>query len=153
MNAAALSYQLPKPFDRKTVDEILAFYDDPADGTAVPQSSGHFQYFAVEKTGENQEQWRVWVYPALNRTRYLTIKAPVYVVLSALTGTPDVDEVDARYISRFLAYEMTRKQKETSATFLGELLRPVPASLQRQYFNQAVASWQLQSGVIEYGGD
>ena len=120
--------------------------------TALAVSDSEWTHVAAEKAqsdtaGSGLEKFRVWGYPVINRTRYMTIRAPMPVTIAAIGDYPDIDTVDSRVVSRLLAYEMAKLKKEVSAAFLQGILSLIPGNILQQVYGGAVRGSQLQSGI------
>jgi len=135
-----------------TVREMLDAHSDAGAGTTPQGASSEFSAFAWEKVqeGTESEKARVYVWPALNRTRYLTLRTVPPTTLSALTGTPPVDERGGRIIARFLAWEMGRLHTQDDG-FLQQILAPIPQQVLEAYFKSAMKSAWLPSTVANSG--
>ena len=141
---------------RISVQEMLEMLDYDGD-TALTQGGSEWTHVAAEKAlndtsgvaGSYIEQWRVYAYPVINRTRSIHIRVPVPTTISSIGNNPDIDGVDSRLVSRLLAYEIARLNKENSADFLNGILKPVPQDILNTVYGGAVRSSQLQDRVIQ----
>ena len=150
--ATVLAAGLPTDLPRLTVPDLIAKYDRDNQDTAIPQSSTDWEYWAAEREGTADEtngldKWRFWVYPALNRTQYLTLKAVERGGISATSKYPNISATDAKYVARLLAYEMAIHQKDLDANFLQNLLAPLPKALRDMQYGNAVTSSQAQDSI------
>ncbi len=128
-----------------TVREMLDKYSDTGSGTSVTGQAREFEAWAWEKVQEGadntarSEKARVYVWPPLNRTRYLTLRDAPYNVLTALTGDGsyvDLNPRSMRLVARFLAWEMARLHTRDEA-FLNQILAPIPKKVLEAYFESA----------------
>ena len=152
-NSATLSFPVAPALLRVSVQEMMVLLNYDGDN-ALASAAAEWTHVAAEKaqndTASGVEAWRVWGYPVINRTRYMTIKAPVpQVVMSDLTETPDIDSVDSILLSRILAYEMARLKKDNSQSFLDSTLRGVPKDIVTALYGSGVRKSQLQDGILQ----
>jgi hypothetical protein len=150
-NSSTAAAPFSPAIERVSVQEMLALHD--YDGDNVLTSGGtEWLKVAAEKsqdlTAAGVEVWRVWVYPVINRTRYIHLRVPSPVTIGNIGDKPDLDTVDSRVVSRLLAYEMARLNKENSADFLNGILAPVPKEVVSLVYGGAVRGSQLQDHVI-----
>lgn len=149
---SSISYPLSPAIERVSVQQIMEMFDYDGDTAIGPQAS-EWTHIAAEKahsdTAGGQERWRVWAYPVIDRTRYVHIRIPSQVSITALTDTPDIDTTDSTIISRFLAYEIAKLKKETTQAFLDNIIATVPKELKAQMYGAAVRNSQLQDHVIQ----
>lgn len=146
--AAGIARDLP----RLTVPDLIAMYDRSNQDDAIQQSGSDWEYWAAEREGSSDEatgldKWRFWVYPALDRQQYLTLKAVERGGISALTKYPNLSATDAKYVARLLAYEMAVHQKDLDAAFLQNILAPLPKALRDMQYGNAVTSSQAQDSI------
>lgn len=138
--------------ERVSVQEILEMLDYDGD-TALAPSASEWTHVAAEKSQEltatGVEVWRVWAYPVINRTRHIHIRVPAPVTIGNIGDKPDLDTVDSRLVSRLLAYEIARLNKENSAEFLNAILKPVPQDILNTVYGGAIRASQLQDHVIQ----
>ena len=151
-NSDAIAHPLPPAIERVSVQQILEMYGADGDN-AVSADASEWTHVAAEKsqtdTAAGVEYWRVYAYPVINRTRYIHLRVPAPVTITALTDKPDVDTVNSRYLSSLLAYKIAKLKKETSPQFLQGILEEVPQSVISAAFGQAVRASQLQDHVIQ----
>ncbi len=149
-NSSSLTFPVAPQLERVTVEVIQEMLGYDGD-TALSATSSEWTHVAAEKTQDatatGQEKWRVWAYPVINRTRHLTVLAPVYTQLASISDTPDLDEVDANHVARLLAWEMARLKKEAPGAFLDSILAPMPKEVVQQMYGGAVASALAQDRV------
>lgn len=152
--SSTITQPLSPALERVSVQEILAMYDADGDNAISGQES-EWSHVAAEKaqndTSSGVEVWRVYAYPVINRTRYIHLRVPAPVTISALTDKPDVDTVNSRVLSSLLAYKIAKLKKETSPSFLQGILEDVPAQVLQAAFGGAVRASQLQDHVIQRG--
>jgi len=120
-----------------TVREMLDRYEDTGSGTSATRAS-EFEAWAWEKVREssNSEKARVYVWPPLNRTRYLTVRNAPYNVVTATSDTVDLNPRNMRLVARFLAWEMARLHTRDEG-FLNQILAPIPKKVLEAYFESA----------------
>ena len=149
-NSATLGFPTSPALQRVTVAEIVEMLGFDGDTALTPQAS-EWTHVAAEKTQDvtaaGVEKWRVWAYPVINRTRYLTVRVPVYTQLAQISDVPDLEEVDANHVARLLAWEMARLKKEASPAFLDSILAPVPKEVIQQMRLGSVADALAQDRV------
>lgn len=135
-----------------TVRDMLDAYNDSGAGTGVPASSSEFQAWAWEKVAEGtpSEKVRVYVYPPLNRTRYLTLRQTPYNVTTATSDTVDADPRKRKLLARLLAWEMARLHTRDEG-FLQQILAPIPAQVLNAYFQSGQKAKFLPSSIIATG--
>jgi len=150
-NSATATAPFSPAIQRITVQEMLDLLGYDGDN-ALSSGGTEWTHVAAEKaqdlTAAGVEVWRVWAYPVLNRTRYMHLNIPAPVTISAIGDKPDLDTVDSRVVSRLLAYDMARLNKESSADFLNGILRGVPREVLDVVYGGAVRGGQLQDRVI-----
>lgn len=155
-NSSTFTPPASPPIQIVSVQEILDKLNFDGDNTLLG-SSDRWTHVAAEKAQDvvsgadtaYVEQWRVWAFPVINRTRYMHIRASVPVTISAITKTPNIDGVDTRVTSRLLAYEIAKLKKETSQQFLSNILAGVPREALPQSYGAAARKGQLQHHIIE----
>lgn len=147
--SASLTFPVAPALERVTVEEIQEMLGYNGD-TALTAQSSEWTHVAAEKTQDatsaGAEKWRVWAYPVINRTRYMVTKAPIYAQLSAISGTPDIDEVDANHVARFLAWEIGSINRLDEGK-LARILAPIPNEIRVQMDRGAVADALAQDRV------
>jgi len=151
-SSSTITQPLPPALERVSVQEILEMF--AADGdNAVSGQASEWSHVAAEKaqndTATGVEVWRVYAYPVIGRTRYIHLRVPAPVTITALTDKPDIDTVNSRVLSSLLAYKMAKLKKETSPAFVQGILEDVPAEVIRAAFGGAVRASQLQDHVIQ----
>lgn len=154
-NSTALSYPLSPALQRVSVQDMLVMLQYDGDN-ALAQQAAEWTHVAAEKTQDDTaasgtEKWRVYGFPVINRTRSMTVKAVVPVTISAIGDYPDIDGVDSRLLSRLLAYEIARLNKENSPDFLNGILKPVPQDVLNTVYGGAVRGAQLYDHVLQRG--
>jgi hypothetical protein len=151
--ATVLANGLPTDLERLTVPEIIAKFGRDNQDDAIPSSSSDWMYWAAEREGDSTEnatgydKWRFWVYPALNRTQYLTLKGVEKMHLASASNIPNLTSTDAQYVSRLLAYEMSARQPDMNPTFMQAIVAPLPKSLREFDYNAATPASQGQDSV------
>lgn len=146
-----LANGIAKDLPRLTVPDLIAMYGRDNQDTAIQTSGSDWEYWAAEPEGASGtgglDKWRFWVYPAINRTQYLTLKAVEKGGISASTSTPNLSLTDAKYVARILAYEMAVRQKDLDAAFLQNILAPLPRALRDLQYGNAITSSQAQDSI------
>ena len=150
--ATVLAAGIAKDLPRLTVPDLIAMYDRANQDDTIPQASADWEYWAAEREGGSDEatgldKWRFWVYPALNRTQYLTLKAVERGGISTSAKYPNLSATDAKYVARLLAYEMAVRQKDLDAQFLQNILSPLPKQLRDMQYGAATPSSQAQDSI------
>lgn len=147
-NTASILTPLSPPLEYVKPEEMALLIDDDGSGSAAlsRQQSGDWQYWSFEKTGDLQDRYRVFVWPPLSRTAYLTAVAPVQLELAAIANTPDVSPVHSRYISRILAWEIAR-HNEMPEPWCDRILSRVPEEIMRPFLGRAVRATQQQGSI------
>lgn len=151
-NSGALTFPVSPPLRRIGVDQLqdLLAYDGD---NALSQQAREWECFAAERTEDMGvattviEEWRIWVYPVLTRTRYLTLKVIPATTISNIAHYPDLDEGDARIVARLLGWELARLKKESTPQFLDSILAPLPKELRERSYRGGVNALQLPSAV------
>ena len=135
-----------------SVREMLDQYNDSGSGTSVPASSSEFQAWAWEKVAEGtpSEKARVYVWPPLNRTRYLTLRQSPYTVITATSDTVDADPRKRKLLARLLAWEMARLHTRDES-FLQQILAPIPAQVLNAYFQSGQKASFLPNSIKTTG--
>lgn len=135
-----------------TVRDMLDKYSDAGSGTSVPASSSEFSAWAWEKVAEGtpSEKARVYAWPPLNRTRYLTLRQAPYSVITATSDTVDADSRKRKLLARLLAWEMARLHTRDES-FLQQILAPIPAQVLNAYFQSGQKAKFLPSGIMNTG--
>lgn len=146
---------LPPQIQHITVEEMLALHGNNYDGTVSSGGSSGWQFYAWERVAGSDAvtgstALRVYVYPALGATRYMTIRVPKNVTLAALTDTPDLSAREAAVVKRLLAWEMARLHTEDEA-FLQQILAPVPSTVLDAYFEAGKTHGRMQPGIRSTG--
>ena len=120
-----------------TVREMLDKYSDTGGGTSATRAS-EFEAWAWEKVRESteSEKARVYVWPPLNRTRYLTVRNAAFNIIDATSDTVDLSPRDMRLVARFLAWEMARLHTRDEG-FLNQILAPIPKKILEAQFESA----------------
>jgi hypothetical protein len=147
--ADTLAFPLPPALNVRTVDEIrdLLRYDGDV---ALTAQASEWTDVAWERTQDataaGAEKYRVWAYPVINRTRYLTARAAVYTQVATIAETPDVLEEDTPAIERFLAWEIATRNNLPKER-RDDILAPLPRELVEQMHGGAALAAQLQDRV------
>lgn len=146
---------LPDQLQHVTVEEILRLHGNDYDGTVSASGSSGWQAYAWERVAgadakSGSTALRVYVYPALNATRYMTIRVPKNMLLAALTDTPDLSAREAAVVKRLLAWEMARLHTEDTE-FLQQILAPLPTRVLDAYFEAGKTHGWMQSGIRQTG--
>lgn len=155
-DTAAVGSVLPPQLQQLTVEEMLALHNNDYNGTVSGSGTSGWQYYAWEPVTDETSAYagygtlRVYVWPALNATRYLILRAPKVVGISALTDAPDLTVRDAEVITRLLAWEMARLHTRDEA-FLQQILAPLPSRVLDSYFEAAKSHGWMQSGIRDTG--
>ena len=149
--SSSLTFPLAPSLERVTVEDIQELMQYDGDN-ALAAAASEWTHVAAELTQDataasGVEKWRVWAYPVINRTRYLTVNAVTYTQISAIGDYPDIEENDANTVARLLAWEMARLKKENSAQFLDSILAPVPKEVVQQMYGGAVSAALVQDRV------
>lgn len=151
-NAATITFPPSSAIERVSVQEILEMFDYDGN-TALAASAAEWTHVAAEKsqtdTSAGVEVWRVYAFPVINTTRYIHLRVPAPVQITALTQTPDLDPADSRIASRLLAFEMARLKKDMSPEFLNNIVRLVPQDILDMRYGGAVRASQLQDHIIQ----
>lgn len=152
-SSATLGYPLAPEIRRVSVQEMFELLGYDGDNT-LGASANEWECVAAEKTQDDTaasgaEKWRVYGWPVINRTRSMTIKAVVPVTISAIGDYPDIDGVDSRVVSRLLAFEIAKLKKETSQSFLNNIINQVPREMLPMSYGGAARAAQLQDRVDE----
>lgn len=154
-DSSSVGTVLPPELDHWTVEQMLDVYQNNYDGTVSGGGSSGWQAYAWEPVAAStaitgSTALRVYVWPPLNATRYMTLRVPKIVDLAALTDTPDMTRREADIVSRLLAWEMARLHTRDEA-FLGQILAPVPQTVLDAYFESAKRAGNSQSAVRDSG--
>lgn len=151
-STSSLAFPLPPMLERVTVAEIQEMLGYGGD-TALAAAGSDWTHVAAEKTQDatsaGAEKWRVWGFPVINRTRYMTVRAPVYTQLAAIGDIPDIEEADANTVARFLAWEIAGQKKETGPSWRDSILAPIPQEIVQQMNGGALRASQRQDRVIQ----
>lgn len=146
---------LPAELRNITVEEMLNLYDNDGSGTVTGSGTREWQAWAWERVAgadavTGSTAIRVYVWPALAATRYLTLRVPKNVILAALTDTPDLTQREARTVARLLAWEMGRLHVRDTE-FLQQILAPVPTEVLNKYFEGAKTHGWMQAAIRDDG--
>jgi len=152
-NSPSLTYPISPALQRVSVQQILEMLNYDGDH-ALAQGASEWTHVAAESpqsdtAATGADKWRVWAYPVINRTRYLTMRVPVAVQITAIGDYPDLGHYDSRVVSSLLAYEIAKLKKETSQAFLDNILRRVPKEVLDVVYGGAVLGSQLQDRVAQ----
>lgn len=151
--STVLAAGLPTEITRLTVPDIIAEFRRDNQDNAIPQSGPDWKYWAAEREGDTTEnsigfdKWRFWVYPAINRTQYLTLKGVEKMHLATNTNVPNITSTDAQYVARLLAYEMAARQPDMNPAFMQAIIAPLPKTLRDFDYNGATPASQGQDSV------
>ena len=154
-DASSVGTVLPPEIPNITVQEMLDLHQNNFDGTVTGGGTSGWQFWAWEPVAgataiTGSTALRVYVYPALGATRYMTLRVPKIIDLAALTDTPDLARRDADIVSRLLAWEMARLHARDEA-FLGQILAPVPEVVLNAYFESAKRASNSQASPRDTG--
>jgi hypothetical protein len=154
--AAASTFAAPASpaIERITVQEMLDMLNYDGDH-ALTGSATQWTHVAMEKAQSDTsgadtafiEQLRVWAFPVIGQARSIHMRVPVPVTISAITKTPNLDNVDTRIASQILAYKIAKLKKETSQAFLDNILRDIPQEYRDPDYGGGVRKAQLQDGI------
>jgi len=152
-NSSSLTYPISPALTRVSVQTILEMLNYDGDH-ALAQGASEWTHVAAESpqsdtAASGADKWRVWAYPVINRTRYLTMRVPVAVQITAIGDYPDLGHYDSRVVSSLLAYEIAKLKKETSGDFLNNILRRVPKEILDVVYGGAILGSQLQDRVAQ----
>lgn len=152
-SSASINTPLSPPIEHIKPEEMSALIDDDGTGTAAStrQSSQDWQYWSYEKTADEQDQFRVSVWPPRNATTYMTLVAPVRLSIAAIGNTPDVSPVHAYYISRILGWEIAR-YNEMPDQWCDRIVSRVPPEIMQPFLGRAVRVSQQQGYIREVEG-
>jgi hypothetical protein len=143
----AVTFPLPRPMIRRTVREIIDLY--ALSPTSSPSSGGtEWSEWAAERTTDNQDRWRIWVYPTIQQAGFITLKAQDATVFTTGTDVPDVPYEHGVYISRLLAGEMV-KLNGGALEDIESILSVIPDDMRKRFSGQAIAYDQLQDGFLQ----
>lgn len=146
-----LANGIAKDLPRLSVPALIAKYDRDNQDTSISTSGSDWEYWAAEREGTSGasgfDKWRFWVYPAINRTQYLTLKAVERGGIAGSGDYPNLSATDAKYVARLLAYEMAVRQKDLDAAFLQNIIAPLPKELRDMQYGNAVTASQAQDGI------
>jgi hypothetical protein len=151
--SSSLTYPISPALRRVSVQQILEMFNYDGDH-ALAQGASEWTHVAAESpqsdtAASGADKWRVWAYPVINRTRYLTMRVPVAVQITNIGDYPDLGHYDSRVVSSLLAYEIAKLKKETSQAFLDNILRRVPKEVLDVAYGGAITSSQLQDNVTQ----
>lgn len=151
-NSASVNTLQSAPLALWTVREMLDRYSDTGSGTALTGQSGEFQAWAWEKVveGTKSEKARVYIWPPLNVTRYLTLRSAAYDVVTATGDTVDLNPRSVWLVARFLAWEMGRLHTRDN-DFLQQILAPIPKRVLDAYFESGIKGSFLPNSVVQTG--
>lgn len=146
---------LPPQLQHMTVEEILALHNNNYDGTVTGGGASGWQAYAWERVAAStgitgSVAIRVYVWPALGATRYMTIRVPKNVQLAALTDTPDISLRESEQVERLLAWEMARLHTRDDQ-WLQQILAPVPTDVLNRYFEGAKSHGWMQPTIRDTG--
>lgn len=150
MGTAAITYPLGRRLKRESVETIYDAYNLRPGGD-VQRGAGEIQAWAAELDQTQQDDWRVFIYPAANDTLYVTLRVSMDNTLGALSDTADVSPAAARVIARLVGYDMAGVQKQNDPNYLEWIMSGVPAEIRAKAFGQATKQGAQQSGVKDYG--
>ncbi len=154
-DANAVGAVLPPQLAHITVEEMLNLHNNNFDGTISAGGSSGWQAYAWERASSDFATTgttviRVYVYPALNATRYMTVRVPKTILLAALAETPDLSRREGQIVSRLLAWEMARLHARDEA-FLGQILAPVPQVVLDAYYESSKRAGNSQAAPRDTG--
>ena len=148
-STSALTFPLNAPLQRVSVPDIIEMYG-LVPGQAVNQQSGQWRYFAAEKTGEQYDLFRVWVFPALNATSYLTLKLMLGDNPTAGSDLIDIPYEHGVHLARFLAADMAMLINRHE--LVDGIMSVVPSQYRQMMAGdayQAIHSNQLQDRIMD----
>ena len=151
-NSGTLSFPVSPPLRRVSVEEIQDKFAYDGDN-ALSQQAAEWDCFAAERAEDSDtedastEKWRVWAFPVINRTRYMTLKVVPNTTISAIGKYPMLDEGEERIIARLLAWEIARLKKENTQAFLDSIVAPLPKEVLDRVHRGGIHSAQLPSRV------
>ena len=149
-SVGTVAFPLAPALERVTVEQIQVLLGYDGD-TALTAAASDWTHVAAEKTQDataaGVEKWRVWAYPVINRSRFLTVNVPVYTQLAAIGDIPDIEESDANTVARFLAWEIAGLKRETDQAFLNKILAPIDPAIVQAMNGGAIAGAMLQDYV------
>lgn len=154
-DADTVGTHLPPQLPLWTVEQMLAAYQNDYDGNIAGSGASGWQAYAWERVAAStavtgSTEFRVYVYPVLAATRYMTLRVNKLPILAALTDTLDLNQRESRLVARLLAWEMARLHTRDDA-FLQQILAPVPERIFNAYFEAAKTHGWMQSGVRDTG--
>lgn len=139
---------LTPALERVTVEELREMHAAGGDGV-VAQAGTEWEAWAAEPVdGGPPGTWRVLVYPALSVARYAHVYALTYQTLSALSGTPDLDERQSRDVARLCALIWCPLLGRDDA-FVSGIARWLPKELLERVAGTTVAGFNMPSRVRE----
>jgi len=152
-NSSSLTYPIAPALTRVSVQTMLEMLNYNGD-TTLNQGASEWTHVAADRAqsdtaASGADKWRVWAYPVINRTRYLTVRVPVAIQVTGPSDYPDLNHYDSRVVSSLLAYEMAKLKKETSASFLNNILSRIPKEVLNTVYGGAISASQLQSCISQ----
>lgn len=139
---------LTPALERVTVEELRSMHEDGGDGV-VAQAGTEWEAWAAEPVdGGPPGTWRVLVYPALSVARYAHVYALTYQTLSALSGTPDLDERQSRDVARLCALIWCPLLGRDEA-FVRGILQWIPKGILDRVSGTTIAGFNMPSRVRE----
>jgi hypothetical protein len=154
-DSASVPTVLPPGLTLWTVKEMLDAYNNDGSGTVTGSGTREWQAYAWERVAGSTADTgstsiRVYVYPALAATRYLTLRVPKNVMISSLAATPDLSIREAHIVARLLAWEMARLHQR-DGEFLQQILAPLPNGILDRYFEAAKTHGWMQAAPAYTG--
>jgi hypothetical protein len=150
MGTAAITYPMGPRLKRASVEQIYDAYALKPGQTNLP-TGAEIVLWAAEMDQTQQDDWRVFIYPAASTTMYLALRASVDNTLGTLADTADVSPAAARVIARLLAYDLAGVQKQNDASFLEWIMSGVPAGIRAKVFGEATKQGAQQSSLSDSG--
>ena len=154
-DSSSVGTVLPQQLEHWEVERMLDTINNNFDGTVTGGGSSGWIAYAWEPVASGAVTTgstgiRVYVWPPLNATRYMTLRTAKLVELAALTDTPDVTRREASICARFLAWEMARLHSRDTE-FLQQILAPIPSQVLDAYFEAAKRGGWSQFGLRQTG--
>jgi hypothetical protein len=152
-SATSVAYPLSQPVPRVAVEKLFGLYYGAGNqyGGTAGQGGTEWECWAAELDQTSQDDWRVYVYPALGIALNATVRSTIANILSAITETPDISPYGARIVERLLGYDMAGIQKQNDPAYLAWILSGVPANVQAAMFGDAKNAGAQQSEIRDFG--
>jgi hypothetical protein len=152
-SATTVAYPLAAPIKRVSVEELFGLYYGAGNqyGGTVTQNGSEWECWAAEMDQTNQDDWRVYVYPALSISLNATVRCTIANTLGVIGDTPDISPYGARIVERLLGYDMAGIQKQNDPSYLAWVLSGVPDNVKAAAFGDAKNAGAQQSGIRDFG--